>query len=119
MNYIQTEKNIILDSRSIILEDASGKLMIPVIYNSEELGRIELSFVGDGSMSGGAVLLENGDDMMKVKCINFNETLGRFTLSPIKLGEIDNKALTIHVWSSISGEKRNFRRIEYTLFLEK
>lgn len=117
--YLQTNKMTILDSKSIILDEPCTGLLIPVSYNAEDLGTIELEFIDDNNMDVGIISTKADGSIMRIKCYNFLDNFGRFTYKPIELGAIDGKKISIHIWASLIGDNEKVRRVVYSLYLEK
>lgn len=118
MEYLETDDKYIIDSKEIILDNPSSKLLVPVHYNDVYIGKIELSFQEDENIVGGSIDTSAEGEVMRIKCINFTEPLGRFSTEPVPLGQIQGKVISMQIWSALSN-KQGVRRVKYTLFVEK
>ena len=113
---LETDDKIILDSGQVILDDLNSNLYIPVWDENMEVGKIKLMFLSSENSADGIINLRVNGDLLEVECMNFNEPFGRFTVSHIKIAVLHGKDVLLHVWSSVTGQNKKVRMVNYTLF---
>ena len=114
---LQTDKYFILDSRIVLLDAADSSLMIPIIIGDQVEGNIRINFHSSGEEKGIRRKVDN--DTLVLECFNLDEPLGSFTIEPLELGDYEEKKLSIHLWSSLNGNDKTLRIVQYSLFMEK
>ncbi len=116
--HICTQRNNILASESIILDEPDTNIIIPIEYENEVQGKIKVMFYNDESLIGSEIKNHIEENILVIECINFNSSLGTFSTKPIDVGEMFGKKLSLHLWSSLNGQDKKVRMFQYTLFLE-
>ena len=118
-HFLETENNIVLDAGLFILDKPDAKVILPIVYNEKKEGEVHIVFEDvepDGEVR---IEINSKDDFVELLLYGFSEELGRFTTKPLPIGKLDDKLLSIHIWSALIGTEKSVRKVEYTLFLEK
>lgn len=117
--HLQTEKYYILDSRSVMLDEPTSLLYIPLFLHGHVNGVFCVFFVEDGNKKP-QFEKKIEDGVLKIRCVNFSEELGRFSITPIQVATLEGKKVCMQIKSSLSGTgDQKVRIVEYTVFLEK
>lgn len=114
---LQTDKYFILDSRIVLLDAADSSLMIPIIIGDQVEGSIRINFYSSRGKRG--IQRKTDNDMLVLECFNFDDPLGSFTTEPLEYGDYEGKKLSIQLWSSLNGNDKTLRIVQYSLFMEK
>ncbi len=118
----ETRDKIIFDSNSVILDKPDSELLIPIVYHSERIITIKLLFK---NMDGEKTQVKRGTDdygdkrVVVLECMNFNSVLGTSSVTPIAIGTINNKEISIQISSGVKDKERPVREVCYTVYWEK
>ncbi len=115
--YLETEKNIILKTEEVILDEPYSTLVIPVSIEEDSLGLLRVIFETKKDEKA-SISVKNVDNVVALHLSNFDNIFGRYSTSPIGIGKINDKELCINIWSSLNDNKTT-RIVKYTLYLEK
>ena len=116
---LQTDKYYILDSASILLDEPTSPLYVPIIHRGETVGLFCLSFVTD-EKERPSIEKKVESDILMITCVNFDDASGRFSLTPIQIATVNGKKICMQVKSSLNGSgELKLRTVQYTVLLEK
>lgn len=120
INKILSNNRRIIDSGSVFAYDTSAS--VEINEEIQEQGfRVKISFENTETDNRALQRRTNLDEgLVEIKCVNFNNSLGTGTTSPIEIGNIDDKSVSITFWVFLLGTLENgARRIDYTFFVDE
>ena len=117
---LYTDDKTILSSSSVLLPRTDERLFIPVVFNSEYLGDLCIQFLEDRSNPEIRVNASVIENKMVVQGYNFNSPIGNASVTPLNIGQINEKNLWLQFASRVMGQDdQRVREITYTMYLEK
>lgn len=121
IDYLETEKYLIIDSNIVLLDATDSVLYIPLVIENESEGKLKIRFVKDDNPAMAGIKIEPHaeENILELICINMNDANGKYSLHPIPLGEWKDRKFLVHISSSFHGGEAGIRRVLYTLYLEK
>ena len=120
MEYLSTDKYIVLDSRTIMMDAQDVPLIIPIMYENECQGYIKVIFEVDKSTNviDGVIGTKGNDDLYIIRCINFGyENLGYTEL--INIGKLNGMDIYIRICSGFIDNISHLREVTYVIFMNK
>lgn len=92
-------------------------LVIDVRVQEDFLFSVTLRFETDSSGEQ-RIKPDASENEIVVSCMNFSDE-GSGLLEPVKIAEVEGKALYLMFWSFVYGSGRKVRGVRYTLFYER
>ena len=118
---ISSGKYSILESNVVYLVDDESDLTLHFAFKDDFQFDLHITFIVDEDVAGARLERKTNGNVLEAMCYNFNNSLGTGTSIPINVATIDDKKMYIHFWSFLLGDanKKQARKIEYTVFMEK
>lgn len=120
-NYLYTDDKIIIDSKTVLIDNEEQGFYVPLSYNNQRFGTIKIVFSSDKNNSG-SIIKKVENDVLIVKCVKVEGNNNGFTSNPISLAQYNGKTVTIIICSDVFGNiktSKYIRRVEYTIYMEK
>lgn len=115
---LETDSHYIISSNSVILDRKDAKLFIPIELNGVAYGQLMISFVNNPDEEKDIKKIPHSDNL-ELMCVNFDELQENFTVELLQVATLNDKKISMHILSSLKGEKEKIRVVQYTIFWEK
>lgn len=113
---VRSGKYKIIETGSVIPFDGDTDVEFLITTTLDFTFTLKLVFEENGKERDIEKAVDEKENVISFRCLNFGAGAG--TTEPLELATVSGKRVLLHFWTQRMTEKKNIRRIDYTVFLE-